>query len=906
MAMLCAVCTGAWATDLEIALNNLYQNGTKVTAKTIIDTKDNSLTFTDQNELFSIKITRKSGNQPGFYTSSGYIRFYSSDIVEVESLSGDNITGIAITKNGSTAVAVTASPGSISSETWSGSSSKVTFTGTGTNKWDKITITYEATPTFTLSAESNNTTYGTVSVENNVITATSKDGYRVSTTTPYEVTSGTATVAQSGNVFTVTATADCTVRINFEAIPSCTITYSENGVTRNVTVLEGAAIDFSAPGSVPSGYAFVGWATETISGTQATAPSLVTEATASGDATYYAVYAEAVDSDVSATFAANNITNTPAVSGETNTWRDNSTGITLKLSAGQRYTSGTPNTFTVTKGTSNYFEITTSGTLTSVVTTVSGTDYVIGSVSTGTLATDDTEQTVNSFSSASSVKCYATSSYQIRATTIVVNAVQTILENFCTTVSSKPKATITLSASDIAMVWGDTDKVLTATLTVGGVASDETITFTPSSVNLTRASNGTLSCDEPGEYTITASIAETETHQAAQAVCNVIVNKKAAALSFAETAVDGLLGEDFDAPELTNSLNAPIAYTSSTPATATVNASTGAITLVAKGTTTITATATGKYEGSASYTITVIDPNEKGTEYNPYTVAEVIDGTATGTDIYVKGFIVGEYVGKSTNPRTSDFTTDANIAIADDFTTSPTATGSIPVAMPTDALKNTWGCKTSNGTLLGYEVLIKGNKDTYFTVNGIKGTSAVTAVSVPASVTSAGFATYCSEYALDFTGKGIKAYLGSIDGKKLTFTPATTVPANTGMLLVKADGATETIPVATSASGTSCLTGVLEETELDANDYILNVVNGGAGFYKAGTNNTLGAHKAYISKTTAGEVKSFAIDLDGDETAIQIIKAVGGDAAIFNLAGQRVNRAQKGVFIQNGKKFVVK
>ena len=41
-------------------------------------------------------------------------------------------------------------------------------------------------------------------------------------------------------------------------------------------------------------------------------------------------------------------------------------------------------------------------------------------------------------------------------------------------------------------------------------------------------------------------------------------------------------------------------------------------------------------------------------------------------------------------------------------------------------------------------------------------------------------------------------------------------------------------------------------------------------------------------------------------TGIQAVKAEQADGAIYNLAGQRVEKTTKGVFIQNGKKFVVK
>ena len=84
-----------------------------------------------------------------------------------------------------------------------------------------------SSPSFTLTATSSNDSYGTVSVEDNVITATPAEGYRVSTSSAYTVTSGEAnvsSVAQVGNEFTVTATGDCTVQINFEEIPSHTVT----------------------------------------------------------------------------------------------------------------------------------------------------------------------------------------------------------------------------------------------------------------------------------------------------------------------------------------------------------------------------------------------------------------------------------------------------------------------------------------------------------------------------------------------------------------------------------------------------------------------------------------------------------------------------------------------------------
>ena len=157
---------------------------------------------------------------------------------------------------------------------------------------DNVQIVYPQIKTFEITAESNNTEYGTVVISGNTITATPADGYRVSTTTAYEVTNGTATVTQDGNIFTVTATSDCTIRINFETIPTHTVTFNDNGNTSTETYAEDATITFPTTEDIAE-FKFVGWTTTEINGTQETAPEMVTSATMSTtDITYYAVYAE--------------------------------------------------------------------------------------------------------------------------------------------------------------------------------------------------------------------------------------------------------------------------------------------------------------------------------------------------------------------------------------------------------------------------------------------------------------------------------------------------------------------------------------------------------------------------------------------------------------------------------------
>lgn len=83
------------------------------------------------------------------------------------------------------------------------------------------------------------------------------------------------------------------------------------------------------------------------------------------------------------------------------------------------------------------------------------------------------------------------------------------------------------------------------------------------------------------------------------------------------------------------------------------------------------------------------------------------------------------------------------------------------------------------------------------------------------------------------------------------------------------------------------------------------------GFYWGAENGgafTNKAHRAYLAVTTeqAGGAKGFAFN--DMATGIKSIAAdtENGNAIIYNLAGQRVSNAQKGIYIVNGKKVVIR
>lgn len=301
---------------------------------------------------------------------------------------------------------------------------------------------------YTVTAQSNNVDWGTVAVSGNIITATPTAGHRVSTDDPWEVTSGTATVAQSGNVFTVTTEADCTVRINFEAIPVHTATFWVDGVTvGSDSFAEGTAVTFPGDPADVLGKSFVGWTTEAIDGATDEAPLLLSSTVmGTADQTFYAVFAQVEEEGVTATFDASDLSNLQASASHATGWVDKETGIELWVSSGARYTSGNPYYFMVAPGTSNYLEIDAGGPLTSIMLTTDGAAYGMGNTSAGVLTADGLTQTVTLTGDVRTLKCYATASEQIHATKVVVSALLRSCSDYCTTVTTTCSATITAAA----------------------------------------------------------------------------------------------------------------------------------------------------------------------------------------------------------------------------------------------------------------------------------------------------------------------------------------------------------------------------------------------------------------------------------------------------------------------------
>ena len=78
---------------------------------------------------------------------------------------------------------------------------------------------------------------------------------------------------------------------------------------------------------------------------------------------------------------------------------------------------------------------------------------------------------------------------------------------------------------------------------------------------------------------------------------------------------------------------------------------------------------------------------------------------------------------------------------------------------------------------------------------------------------------------------------------------------------------------------------------------------GTVGFFPLDSETKTGGFKAYLSNEGSGAKE---LVFGNEATGINTIENGADNGAVFNLQGQRVNKAQKGVYIQNGKKVVLK
>ena len=515
----------------------------------------------------------------------------------------------------------------------------------------------------------------------------------------------------------------------------------------------------------------------------------------------------------------------------------------------------------------------------------------------------------------------------------------------------------------------------------GNVVEGAAITYTSSkpSVATVGETDGKLTFVGFGTTVITANYAGDATHMASSNSYTINYGKVKTTMSWSAPTATANLGEtSFDAPTLTLKAGdtdilagKTIKYSSSATNVAEISAE-GSVKIKAEGTTVITATFAGDdtyAEASASYTLTVTDPNkpeEKSVTFdfmNPskygYGVSEGNDEIGKGAGDVIEGKTFVEGIVTWTNSIQAESTCtrffgDGLRSYADNMHTI-----SVPAGYRITSVSIVFGSKPSKNFTIG-----DADKNNATWTGDAKsvdivytgGTTKMEALIVnykklPVSEVTSGtinfiahdaegyrYATFSSDKDVVFTDDVVVSGVSITNGKLIVtdLTPVSYdvtdtekgnvngyyVPANTGVLVnCIAETATYYFPKTTQVvtlPANQLKPAPAKGGEFTPEDgykyYKLAYDNysarTGLGFYWGAENGgafNVKAGTAYLAvPTSESNAKGFAFD--GETTGIENVNvAANQNRTIYNLNGQRVsNMSQAGLYIVNGKKVVIR
>ena len=483
---------------------------------------------------------------------------------------------------------------------------------------------------------------------------------------------------------------------------------------------------------------------------------------------------------------------------------------------------------------------------------------------------------------------------------------------------------------------------------------DGTITYTSSDETIATvdAQTGLVTAVATGDVTITATGTETTAYNGGTASYLLHIGYLDAQMKFAKDAVTVPFGGSVE-NTLTKKTSAEVAYASDNEAVASVDAS-GNVTVKAVGSATITATAekADPYKaGEVSYIITVEDKNgsefgSKSCFYEPFD----FDGGTGGNDGQFKGNVassnfVTNYSG--TNNWTEISYLGLNCARAGTGSLKGTATVSgIAVeagktyhlnfkAAPFNEERTVMDVTVEGGTIDGQSTetmakfqwndlsaTIKATSDELtltftadqnrFFLDEIRLADPTDLNTASVTIPASGWASYCCEYPIEFTDNGdVKAYaVTKVSGNKATLTQVTGTIKGGVPLFINGAAGEHPLTVAEHSTnevdgnllkGTLSPTYVARETS-EAINYGLK-----SGELHAIVSGTMPAGKAYlpIAKNVAPAGSKLSLVFE-DATGINQYQNIQADGIFYDLQGRRIGNPQKGIYVRNGKKVVIK
>lgn len=577
------------------------------------------------------------------------------------------------------------------------------------------------------------------------------------------------------------------------------------------------------------------------------------------------------------------------------------TGTATATKGGYLYSGTTANatgngTITMaTVATTSMYEVTIAqGTTTGTITIKCGDNYIVPSPSTGTSASNKLKLGTEAYSAQFTptlddngnfkLTCsqgslqYNKSSKSERFTIYDKSGQQNVViykkTTGSTTPSGKTTATLSFPETSYTTYVGEVFDLPTATTN-----SDATITYsmeTNSAYDFDAARHQFL-CETVGTYTLTASIAENESYTAATATTTInVVNKPTTTyyqkVTSATDIVDG--GEYL------------IVNPAGTKALASPNASKNRFN-TADVTVTNDIITTTVNADNVPYTVTL---QAEGTKYrlNLYD-GQSLENTTSSNYLHA-ATITGTPAAGQLWTITFDATT-SKVSMTDDYTTTHVICYNSKLT-DANAPWATYAKETTDQLLPYLYKKVTPYDYTRTVVSGDYGT-----ICLPSSVaadarTGATFYTV-SGVADNHTTLQLTEETGALEaGKPYVFL------ASAGEITCNyTAGTAVTAPVANGL-----LVGTFSDITVSAaNSFVLQKQDGVMGFYKVeDVQPTLGANRAYLVYDAPAGVKGLTF---GTATGLQRVET-RTPGAVYNLQGQRVSHATKGIFIINGKKVI--
>ena len=501
---------------------------------------------------------------------------------------------------------------------------------------------------------------------------------------------------------------------------------------------------------------------------------------------------------------------------------------------------------------------------------------------------------------------------------------------------ARPAPTFELSSTEMTIFVLGVDDAITLTTNSDGVVSFESSDDNNLSVdNKDNANVGVLTALEAGDYTVTVRIAESDNYIAAEGTVTVHVVKKPTAMTMdgvftsndLYTATTGTVKATVNYNDVALSPQPAISYKSSDESVATVDAD-GKVTFVAAGTSTITATFAGndEYAGcEATYVLTLVDTTPQKTSvqvtlnntlfgctaFTSYSAGSATSYTGTKDNItvtYAKGTGSGFYCNNSGlrlySGGSLTFAAPGGYVI-----TKIVLTGEDKFS---DGLTNPNASTTWTGSNASVEI----TGETKSGTSRKNMTGATITLAEAATIGSALYTTYVTKNDVSFDG--VTAYIATkVSDASISLEPVASAPRGTAVVLNADKAGTYPLATITDTPADVSANVLLSSDGSVSGDgstiFALGVGQTGdnagkVGFYLVGDGVTVPAGKAYLSVGEGDAVKEFlTFAFGGDATGIVEMENVKCTMEnVFTLAGQRVQKPRKGLYVVGGKKVLVR